>query len=572
MNETATEGKELQQVEGFAELISPAFGDQRAGHWLGPDFRGTSDAGTTPDWWRDRCPEDEDLEWLTAPVPQTGETTFAFIGESPNLPEGQSPPRTAILYADGSPAVTFDLGVRRRAEWSAGGWTLAFIPKQLHNSLDEYERQSYSGVSGIYRLTAPASALTAGKPLRLKVVVQPSRIDAIAWFAVRTRSDVLDATPATNAEQIEQLQEEVIRLRGIVAGLARRSNRELLPDRLATQDVIVYANGSVHVHEGDMIRLQGGDLLCAMREASEHISMDGKIVTVRSTDGGWTWGDQQVVCADAYTDWRSASLCQLRDGTLLINALPQVHYDEWGRFAGGKGPVPGYKGRAEGIYIGRSSDRGHTWSWQEGTIDSEPYPDPFTAEKIVELDTGRLLMACYVPAADQSRSISILCASEDAGLSWRYLSTIADVADVSLNEPALLQTGSGRVISILRCNRGHEFYQAHSDDRGETWSPAVPSGIPGLGSPASLAQLEDGTVLCVHGCRVDPVGMYVVASSDDGDSWDVANRKVIRDDLANWDTTYPSTTVMPDGRVFTVYYLNMFHRFFMVGSFFSWEG
>ena len=41
-----------QQVEGFAELVSPAFGEQFPGHWLGPDFRGPSEAGTTPEWWR----------------------------------------------------------------------------------------------------------------------------------------------------------------------------------------------------------------------------------------------------------------------------------------------------------------------------------------------------------------------------------------------------------------------------------------------------------------------------------------------------------------------------------------
>jgi hypothetical protein len=90
----------------------------------------------------------------------------------------------------------------------------------------------------------------------------------------------------------------------------------------------------------------------------------------------------------------------------------------------------------------------------------------------------------------EEESRRILYASEDAGVTWRFLSTIADVPDISLAEPALLQTATGRVI---------------------------------------------------------------------------------RDDLANWDATYPSTTVMPDGRVFTVYYFNMFHRFFMVGSFFTWE-
>jgi sialidase-1 len=402
-------------------------------------------------------------------------------------------------------------------------------------------------------------------------VVDTPKPGTIAWFAVRARTDVLAVTPTTNAEQIEQLQQEIIRLKGIVAGLARRANRELIAERLDTEDVIVYANDRAHVHEADMIRLKDGELLCVMREASEHISADGQIISVRSVDGGRNWGARQVVLDDADTDWRSASLCQLRDGTLLNNALPQVHYDGSGRFVGGHEPVPGNRGRTEGIYVGRSDDGGRTWSWPSEPMVSDPYPSPFTAERIVELDTGRLVMACYVSAPDRSRSISILYASEDGGHNWRYLAVIADVPGVSLNEPSLLQTRSGRLISVLRSNRSDGFYQAVSDDRGQTWSPAVPCGIPGEGNPASLVQLPDDTILCVHGSRIDVVGMYVVASRDDGDSWDVANRKVIRDDLANWDMSYPSTTVMPDGQVFTVYYFNMFHRFFMAGSFFRWE-
>jgi hypothetical protein len=34
---------------------------------------------------------------------------------------------------------------------------------------------------------------------------------------------------------------------------------------------------------------------------------------------------------------------------------------------------------------------------------------------------------------------------------------------------------------------------------------------------------------------------------------------------------YPSALLMPDGRVFVVYYFNMFGRFFITGSFFRWE-
>lgn len=65
--------------------------------------------------------------------------------------------------------------------------------------------------------------------------------------------------------------------------------------------------------------------------------------------------------------------------------------------------------------------------------------------------------------------------------------------------------------------------------------------------------------------------MYVVASYDNGETWDMANRKVIRDDFPNWDIGYPSSVLMPDGRVFAVYYFNMFDRYFIAGSTFRWE-
>ena len=71
--------------------------------------------------------------------------------------------------------------------------------------------------------------------------------------------------------------------------------------------------------------------------------------------------------------------------------------------------------------------------------------------------------------------------------------------------------------------------------------------------------------------RDDFGGLYVVASYDDGETWDMANRRVIRDDFANMDIGYPSSVLLPDGRVFTAYYFNMFGRFFMAGSSFRWE-
>ena len=47
-------------------------------------------------------------------------------------------------------------------------------------------------------------------------------------------------------------------------------------------------------------------------------------------------------------------------------------------------------------------------------------------------------------------------------------------------------------------------------------------------------------------------------------------RGVIRDDFLNWDSCYPSTIRLLDGRFFVTYYFNMFERFFIGGSLFEW--
>ena len=145
-----------QQVEGFARLLSePGIKPMAtlvgllserlvgptAGSGLGPDYRGPSEAGATREWWRPAQPDEPDLVWLTADVPLAVDTTFAFVGESADLPENLYPPNQATLYADDRRVLTFDLGQRSRCMWTEGDWALEFIPKQVHTTLGDYHRQ-----------------------------------------------------------------------------------------------------------------------------------------------------------------------------------------------------------------------------------------------------------------------------------------------------------------------------------------------------------------------------------------------------------------------------------------------
>ena len=330
-----------------------------------------SDSAMTRHWYRPERPGEPDLSWETAPAPQAIETTFVFIGESANQPENLFPANQATLYADDHQAVTFDLGQRQRRLWQSGDWALEFIPKQVGSSVDGYHRQfGTHGCCGIYRLAAPAAAITAGQPLRIRIVMESPRSDAIAWFAVRQRSDVLEVSTRTQSDEIQRLQDELIHLKRIVGNLAHRAYPELLPERLPAEEVIIYGNGRAHVHVPDVLLLQNGDLLCAFREATEHLSNDGCIVMVRSSDGGKTWGQRQALAEFAENDERECALCQLGDGTLLANEWPNTYYDRDGYYLA---TPTTHHTRQMGMYIGRSTDNGYNWTWPAEPIDPAPY-------------------------------------------------------------------------------------------------------------------------------------------------------------------------------------------------------
>jgi hypothetical protein len=583
-----TDNDDRQQVEGFGRLVSGFSPHQIPGFSVGPDFRGACMASATGEWWLDRSPDSATVVWLTAPVPEAVDTTFSFVGESSNLPENAYPPNRAKLIADGVHVLTFDLGKRlahtpfaKSIVWTEADWSLEFVQKQIRSAVDSGDRQmEANGCCGIYKLSAPGAALRAGEPVELTVALEPPARREPVWFAIRHRDDVLDVTPDSNQEEIQRLQQEIINLKRVVGGMARRSYSRLMPERIETEEVVVHSEPYLHLTTPDALSLDNGDLLVTFREGAEHISLDGKFVMLRSSDGGKTWGDRLILREHEHTDERDGSITQLSDGVVIANQGVLIGYDGEGHF---HGPMQeSYKGRPPGTYIGRSDDRGRTWTWGEKPSIFEPFILAFTSERIVEHPSGRLLMACYiVPGSGTDRhaaaffghASSIAYSSDDRGETWRYLSTIGDVQRGVLLEPALVCSSTGRLISLMRAGRGtgDEYAQANSDDAGETWTPIRPSGIPGRGNPASMLSLEDGRILCVYGSRGDPGGIYAVDSDDNGETWNMDRRRVVRDDFPNWDCCYPSTVRLPDGRIFVAYYFNMFERFFIGGSTFEWK-
>ena len=77
-----------------------------------------------------------------------------------------------------------------------------------------------------------------------------------------------------------------------------------------------------------------------------------------------------------------------------------------------------------------------------------------------------------------------------------------------------------------------------------------------LGPPAQLLRLRSGRILCSYGYRREPFGVRAVLSEDDGETWDMDNEIVIREDGLHRDLGYAASVQLNDDRILTVYYFH----------------
>ena len=280
----------------------------------------------------------------------------------------------------------------------------------------------------------------------------------------------------------------------------------------------------------------------------------GEYVIMRSTDGGRTWPAEQL---------RSLGTRQDIERPLYAepDAAPLAPYD-WGSpdffLTAGFG-IPPERNRDLG-YLQLSRDRGRNW---EG-----PFRMPHFGFKWVQVKPdyilrpdGVVLLFVTVGIGDgaaRNRIVAVY-ASPDAGLSWRYLSSIvAESPDRRFVKryyasPALLN--DGRILVALRCEldaRGSWPEVFESSDGGRSWQfLSRPSD---WGGPTELTLLPDGRLLAVYGYRVPPYGIRARVSNDDGRSW--GPEIILRDDGGSWDLGYPRTALLGGGKVIVVYYFN----------------
>lgn len=295
------------------------------------------------------------------------------------------------------------------------------------------------------------------------------------------------------------------------------------------------------------LRLQDGRIAIVLRGGDGHVGLKGRLDIVFSADEGQTWTTPTVV-VDTPVDDRNPAFGQAADGTLVVAYWQYANFDEQGR------PYRPMRTNLVSTWVTRSTDGGATWS-QPVPIDVEEitWGSPFG--RMLTLSDGAMLMAIYGGAvrttADPSPitpQVGHIYKSTNHGQTWQRLSTLGP----RCAEPALVRLASGKLLAAVRTSDSGGVALLQSADEGRSWS--TPTRLtPDQVHPADLLLLPDGRVLMTVGYRVGPFGVRALIGDPEG-GFDWQSRLLLENDLMSRDCGYPSTVVLNDGSLLTVYY------------------
>jgi len=296
------------------------------------------------------------------------------------------------------------------------------------------------------------------------------------------------------------------------------------------------------------LRLSDSRIAVVLRGGAAHVGIKGRLDIVFSSDEGKTWTKPAVV-NDSPVDDRNPAFGQAKDGTLVVGFWRTARYDEMGRY-------DEKLDKPVNTWVTRSSDGGKSWS-EPDEIDVADIGWGSPYGKIVTLPDGAMLMPVYgegirprgeKPAIHED--VSYLYRSIDHGKTWKRFST---PGPKRFNETGLARLAGGRLVAAMRTNSPQDVWLTASDDDGKTWSE--PKKLTsGSVHPADLVALPDGRVLLVTGYRVAPEFGVRALVGDKTGQFDGAGSVPLVTDATNTDCGYPSSVLLKDGRVLTVYY------------------
>lgn len=532
------------------------------------------------EWVKEAHTSHRFIEWETPPAQNGEECTFCFIMNTLVVPEYRPayPYVTATFSVDGKDVFAIPLGDARNYRIDAGQVALSFEPRRFTSMTEGHLRFiEPNGASGIYRLTLKAPLVTQGKPVKLKVALDETKLDVMTYVTLVPRRDVLALSLATLRDEVAQLQTDLVEFKLAHAMLAAKNYPELFPEMLQAETGIAVVQKTRHMHPPTLCKYDGDNILITFRLATDHLSLDGACYAVRSFDKGKTWTAPEEFFDLGNSDHRSTPLIQIENGDLVgTDYRAGVHYHKNGERLTTRETldIP----CMWGVW---SSDRGKTWSFSEQPVLPEGVPYKFTeAERPpIELPGGRLLMTamyCKDFANNSANYAMGVWSSDDKGRSWQFLSTTETydaLPPFIVGEPTIIRCRSGKLVILMRSQptgplasdwpKKGMVVQCESYDEGKTWTKPHATDMPSMQTPVHLTLLSDGRLLATHASRGYPGSIYVTVSDDEGETWNTDNTKIVTQDLCNFDSTYPTSIQFSNGDIITTWYGNRFGRFYI---------
>ena len=529
------------------------------------DFRG--DAGYYP-----AEPYKNYTEWETSPAESEETTVFTWIAGSQVRPVKPAYPYVkAILYVNGNEAIRFPLGFSYGYELKENGFVLKFEPRRFASLAEDFHRVwQPEGISGFYRLEVPGKYLEEGRPLLLKVEIEPVENNGgeyEAFYYVSPRNDVLSVSLSVLRDEISQLQEDMITLKRSHELLYTQVYPQLFPKKINGVYNIICQDETKSYIVPNVTVLSDGEIVVTVREGIDHAGLDGTIVMFRSYDNGVTWSEKEYLYEPGL-DHRNSCIFELQNGEWLANDYRITDgYDKDGLLT-----IHRQKTIGPTLWGAWSKDKGRTWSFSEKPlfVPEMTFNRCSEAERhMLQLPDGRLLMAAAYAMQGIAGCALVIYYSDDNGRVWDVLSRLPHHF-CECEEPAILRTKSGKLILLSRSeiyasdmmSKGCLF-QSESYDGGKTWSELFPTDMSSMSAPGHLLQLADGRILCTHASRAHPGSVYITVSYDEGKTWDTKNTRIIANDITNYDACYPTSGQMSDGKIITVWYNNKFGKFYI---------
>ena len=341
------------------------------------------------------------------------------------------------------------------------------------------------------------------------------------------------------------------------------------------KDVVIYKDSCFYSSFPSVIKRPDGELIVAFRHApdrriygakgNKHVDPNSYLVKVHSTDAEHWSKKPELIYAHAFGGSQDPCMLQLKDGTILCTSYGWAFLTDDEKktlkkpFAESGGAI------FLGGYLVRSFDGGETWQGPvypphiSPEINYGPTGKPLPAYNRGALCEGKNGRIYWVVAAHDGESSgktsTYLIASDDKGLTWKFMSTVATDTAATFNETSIYETPKGDLVAFLRtAGLDDQACIARSTDGGKKFGQWQKMGF--QGHPLNALRLPDNRVLLTYGYRHKPYGIRARILNAECTDYTAAPEIVLRDDGGSTDLGYTWPVLLDDNHVLVVYYFN----------------